>query len=411
MRMRFLICFLILPIMSLSANAGEKSSPEDLVRRAVAAPNGEARREILASLNETKLPTAEATEKYKTLILGLLKEGSKYGGGNPATLGVKGLPMRYVVQRNGDGSGKKSALLIFMHGGGDNKDVNDEQWKISTQRYANTLFPITVYPRALDDTSAVGWWEKSGYRGIMALIEEMKRSFDIDTNRIYLGGVSMGGWGAFGIGAAEADRFAGIYAEAGGFNPEYVRLINLRHTPIAIDVGEKDAKADHNFLCRLANTTMEKFRKNFPDGYKCRHSEIKGVGHVIPQDLPIKDLTWVSKFTRDPYPKKIVWEHASWWEGKKGFYWLRVAEHETGMRIEAEILDGNKIAVKTKGVTKGFTIFLNDRLVDLAKPVTVDVDGQKKFTAVVVPTLAVLTETLIERADPEMFFTARIDIR
>jgi len=61
-------------------------------------------------------------------------------------------------------------------------------------------------------------------------------------------------------------------------------------------------------------------------------------------------------------------------------------------RIRAEKLDGNLVAVKTKGV-KQFTILISDEMFDIESPIEVDVNGRRMFTGKVVPDArAILTE-------------------
>ncbi|OHB76063.1 MAG: hypothetical protein A2Z34_04265 [Planctomycetes bacterium RBG_16_59_8] len=409
MKQRMLVCLVALLAFPLPALADDTLPGEHLIGEYLAAKTDAARDGILEKLKSFDPLSDESVEKYKELILAKLKEGSKYSGKNPATAGHPRFPIKYALQQN-EGEGKKS-LFIFMHGGGASAKVNQEQWIVSGKRYRNDLFGIAAYPRVLDDTSDVGWWEESGWGSFHALLDELIRSFDVDTNRVYLGGVSMGGWGAFGIGTAEADRFAAIYAEAGAFNPQYCRLANLYHTPIAILVGEKDTTADHAFFCRKADEFLGKFQTKEGGGYERNYRQLKGAGHVLPQDIPPELLKWVAQHKRDPYPRKVIWEHVDHWKGKTIFYWLKVKEHEAGMRVVAELKDGNAIAVQSAKVTGVLTLFLNKRMIDFDKPVVVTLNGEERFKGKVVQSLSVILETLAAKNDPEMFFTTRIDIK
>lgn len=405
------IAFLTVLICSAPAfrQDQKKEDVATLIKEYVGKSDEGRRAEILLKLKPFDAISAEESTTYRETIFSLIKGGPKARDKDVATLNHPNYPIRYRIQ--GADKGEKASLLIFMHGGGADKGVNEDQWgRVSPKRYANPFFGLTVFPRVFDDKSTVGWWEESGKVSIIAMLDELKRTYAVDSNRVYLGGVSMGAWGVFGIGTAEADRFAAIFSEAGGFNPRYCRLANLLHLPFAVRVGEKDEVASHNFLSRKTRDTLAEFRKTYPEGYKCDFKEFAGVGHVLPQDSPQAALKWISQFKRDPYPRKVIWEHVSWWSHKTIFYWLKVQKHDEGMRIEAEVGEKNKIVVRAKGVTSGFTIFLNEKLVSFADPVVVEVNGKAVFSGKVAPSLTALLETIVDKEDPEMYFTARIDI-
>ena len=56
------------------------------------------------------------------------------------------------------------------------------------------------------------------------------------------------------------------------------------------------------------------------------------------------------------------------------------------------------------------TIFLNERLFDLSKPIKVIVNGKETFNGKVKPSLEAMVESCAEYFDPERVFPAKIDI-
>ena len=66
-------------------------------------------------------------------------------------------------------------------------------------------------------------------------------------------------------------------------------------------------------------------------------------------------------------------------------------------KVEGRI-DGQSIAIT--GGTGAITVYLNDRLVDVTKPVTITKDGQKAFEGVVPARLSVLVDGLADLRDP-----------
>jgi hypothetical protein len=77
-------------------------------------------------------------------------------------------------------------------------------------------------------------------------------------------------------------------------------------------------------------------------------------------------------------------------------------------RIEASI-EGNAIEITTTRLKGGFSILLNDQLVDLARPVTVRVNGEEAFRALVQPSVTALIESIDDKLDEKQVYTARID--
>ncbi|MBO5807439.1 MAG: hypothetical protein J6Q98_04520, partial [Bacteroidaceae bacterium] len=64
-----------------------------------------------------------------------------------------------------------------------------------------------------------------------------------------------------------------------------------------------------------------------------------------------------------------------------------------------------------KVATKGnVTLFLNEELFDLTKPVKVIVNGKEAFNGKVQPTIEAMVESCAEYFDPERVFPAKIDV-
>lgn len=71
--------------------------------------------------------------------------------------------------------------------------------------------------------------------------------------------------------------------------------------------------------------------------------------------------------------------------------------------------DENSFQVERSSL-KQLTLLLNDEFVDLDKPVTVNVEGQKQIQQTPNRTIASLVRSLRERDDPAMMFSAEIDL-
>ena len=107
---------------------------------------------------------------------------------------------------------KKWPLLLFLHGSGER---GTDVWKVAAHgppkiATNNAAFPfILVAPQC----PAGQIWEREP---LLALLDEIIRKYSIDTSRVYLTGLSMGGYATWELGTAHPERFAAIAPVCGG---------------------------------------------------------------------------------------------------------------------------------------------------------------------------------------------------
>lgn len=101
-------------------------------------------------------------------------------------------------------------LIIFLHGSGE-KGNDLEKVKVHGPfKYLKT-HKLDAYVLAPQCPQEEYWDEEVLYRLIQKIIKENK----IDPDRIYLTGLSMGGWGAWNLAFAHPDMFAALVPIAG----------------------------------------------------------------------------------------------------------------------------------------------------------------------------------------------------
>jgi predicted esterase len=313
------------------------------------------RNSILEELKPYDEISPDEASKWADIIKKRLAEQPKSEGKPVSVLHHKNYPIKYKLL--GKTSGSKLSLFIMLHGGG-NADSNTRQWETIAGTWwgsATSSFDIVVIPRVWDDSSLVGWTEKSGIESILALMNEIKRSYNIDTNRIYLGGYSMGGWGTSGITtmAGEDDHFAAVAVVAGGFSKSPAVFDNLLNTPMTIHIGDQDTQYDRLASSRFSNETLTALHEKNKDGYKFAYKEYPGAGHQLPTSAATDANKWLIQYTRNPFPPRLVWVISSN-PAKRYFYWVKIDRPAAGMKIEAKA-DKNKFVVTTQRVGK-FTI-------------------------------------------------------
>jgi hypothetical protein len=117
----------------------------------------------------------------------------------------------------------------------------------------------------------------------------------------------------------------------------------------------------------------------------------------------------MQQFTRNPYPGKVVWVQGD--AMKSWFYWLGVpkAEAEKGKMLVASVKD-NTVTIESSDYTK-VTVYLNDMLVNLDKPVKI-ISGEKVlFEGILKRTPQNMLSTLNTRGDLSYIFPAVIEVK
>lgn len=99
----------------------------------------------------------------------------------------------------------KKPLIVFLHGSGE-KGTDIEKVKVHGPfKYLKT-HDVDAYILAPQCRENEYWNPESVYRLIQKIVKENK----IDENRIYLTGLSLGGWGTFKLGMAHPEMFAAL---------------------------------------------------------------------------------------------------------------------------------------------------------------------------------------------------------
>jgi len=295
-------------------------------------------------------------------------------------------------------------LFISMHGGGKApKEVNNQQWMNQIYLY-EPWEGVYVAPRAPWDDSDM--WHK---RGLDELFEDLIRACvvfeDVNPDKVYLLGYSAGGDGVWRMAPRMADRWAASSMMAG--HPGNASQVNLRNLPYMIWMGEHDSAYNRNSLAVEKGTVLDSLQKQDPDGYIHETHIMKGMGHWMEQADTVA-ISWMAKYRRNPYPDRVVWRQEE--VIRPYFYWLSAPKEELahGKTLIVE-RKNNDIYIETCDYS-GCTLYLNDEMVDLDRPVTVYYKGKKIFRKKLKRSLAMLQSSVYERGDYRYMFPAEIKI-
>ena len=131
---------------------------------------------------------------------------------------------------------KRWPLMLFLHGAGERGDdlnkvkVHGPPKIVEKQKD----FPfIVVSPQCPKDV----WWNDK-VEVLINLLDEIVARYDVDTERVYLTGLSMGGYGTWALASKYPDRFAAAAPICGG--GMRIMAFGLKDVPIWAFHGGKD---------------------------------------------------------------------------------------------------------------------------------------------------------------------------
>jgi predicted peptidase len=133
-------------------------------------------------------------------------------------------------------SQRKWPLILFLHGAGERGDDIQKVKKHGIPKIADhdPSFPfIAVSPQCPENSF---WTVEED--ALLALLDEITAVFNVDKKRIYLTGLSMGGFGTWHLASSHPEKFAAIVPICGGGSlPQVKALVN---TPVWAFHGAKD---------------------------------------------------------------------------------------------------------------------------------------------------------------------------
>ena len=315
------------------------------------------------------------------------------------------LHLRYDAKVFGEEPADGRSLWISMHGGGNAPTaLNDSQWENQKRLYQPDE-GIYVAPRAPWDDWDM-WFKPPIDSMFDELIRTMVALHHVNPNKVYLLGYSAGGDGVWRMAPRMADRWAAASMMAG--HPGDVNLRSLRNLPFMIWCGGDDAAYDRNRVDAERGVEMDSLQQADPQGYVHETHILPGKPHWM--DLEDKAaLPWMAQHRRNPYPKRVVWVQGD--RGHTHFYWLGVPEHETKKGAEVRVsVKGNTVSIDSDDYTS-ITLYLNDSIVNLDRPVKVKWGKQTVYQGRLPRTEQNMSSTIGHRGDPAFCFPSQVTVR
>jgi len=280
---------------------------------------------------------------------------------------------------------------------------------------------------------------------VLDTLRDLRRRFQVDSDRVFLFGWEQGGDAALDIGMSHPDQFAGVLPMCGApryFTGERDRyLTNAQYLPFYMVEGDRNG-ANMNALRKL-------FKDWVGGAYPALYVEYKGRGSEwFSGELP-RMFDWMTRKKRHHPTREMGRRHTAGGIGDEfrtmrasdnRFYWLSTDEIDPRhLNSAASWVRGTppatmvaSIAVSNESVTKGgqkeariftqvnvqakglrqLTVWLAPNMVDFTKPVRIRVNGSVVGgERVVQPNPAVLMEDFFYNGDRQRLFFAKVPLK
>ncbi|MBI3726665.1 hypothetical protein HY251_22290 [bacterium] len=334
-------------------------------------------------------------------------------------------------------------LVVLLHGLGG----NNGQMRALAKAIAATGECVAVAPSAKPLPEGEGgedgvppggmfihWWLYDNPRSFpLEAIRKARSLYPIDPERVAISGHSMGGYGTWNISLRRPDVFCAIAPLAGGLSRKAV-------------IGGQEPEETRSLLENgkllevfAVHGTKDPIVPLGPDERACKRLEelegkvelrkLEGIGHMIEgvwagQGDTGKDLVrFLTSKRRESSPEHVT--YVSWNEKTDGAYWLRIAKRKKPMppkadgeekappvkaRLEARVDRArNRIVLESENVSLA-RVYVDDRLLDLSKPVTVEAGGAVRFEGKLAPDLRSVLESWRSRQDERLVYPAFVEV-
>jgi len=246
--------------------------------------------------------------------------------------------------------------------------------KNSLQNNPNNQY-IEVQPYGRGDA----FYHMLGENDVFDVVAEIRKVYNIDPDRIYLDGFSMGGGGTWYIGLRHPDFWAAI-CPRGGVTKDHsnfigdlsIYTINALNLPVYCIHGDKDTTVPIEHSKKMIESL-----KGY--GYNVTFVEEKGLMHECSDQALQKRLEWLLMQKRNTTPKHIKFVCDTLSANKA--YWLTVLSIQDYSKlgeIEAEISGKTDIKIKTNNIDR-FLADIPVEITDKTKSITITIDGTSKI--------------------------------
>ena len=330
----------------------------------------------------------------------------------------------------------EAPLMIYLHGSGpaDREWHNGVKFAESWGKIAPSVYAV---PRIPNEGEWYRWWQQSKQWAYENMLCNVLAGGEIHPDSIYMLGISEGGYGAQRLASFYADYLAAAGPMAGGEPLRNAPAENLRNLPLSLLTGDRDNGFYRNRLTARTARALDSLAAGSPGEFPHRVELLEGYGHGIPYDLT---PTWLKQFSRNSHPHHVTWEdYAMDGRHRSGFYNLLVENRpdlpDTVRVVYDLTIAGQFVELTVQKVTytttvtdpvwgialdfdKTFspveggkvTIFFDEQLIDLKRPVVVRLNGVTMFSGILPLSRENLERSCRAYFDPRRLYPASVTL-
>lgn len=217
-----------------------------------------------------------------------------------------------------------------------------------------------------------------GYQGlpendVYDVLADVRKRFNIDEDRIYLTGLSMGGGGALWLGLTRPDLWAAVAAVCPSVRPGTAELApNALNLPVRLFHGSADPTVP-------VESSRQWHKRLLEEQVDVDYIEYPGARHNS-WDLAYKDAAifdWFGKYRRNRFPARVRFVSAAY--RYNSAYWVRLDALTPGTpaAIDARFTAPNRVEISTAAL-RGFTLTPGGHpSFSASKPLELAIDGAR----------------------------------
>ncbi len=329
----------------------------------------------------------------------------------------------YVVQLPPEyRHGRAYPVLIVLHGGGGDNAAD-------MVKRVSGLAARHGYIVAAPDWEAWGnTYEHTQEENerVVDVVVDLRRHFQVDSDRVFLFGAGEGGKMAFDVGLSHPDLFAGVMPMAAApYKHAFRYWANAQYLPFYV--------VDGTFSGEAAKANQELFKKWVPLGFPGIYVQYKGRGvEWFPGEFP-NLFDWMDR-KKDQFKRATAFpelgrlggslnrEFLSLRDSDNRFYWISSEGLLPNQSVDGRswrngVLGGtvyariheNTIQINSRNF-KRLTVWLTKEMIDFSKPVSVRINGEPRLNNLrVQASLKTLLEDVYQRGDRQRVFCARLE--
>lgn len=330
------------------------------------------------------------------------------------------MPVRFLVK--GDMPAGGYPMIINLHGGGQyevdsphSAVVNTISWEsmVTSCREQEDAPVFYVIPRMSDDR--IGSWSQSPQRyAIRKMCRLAALSGKVNLNKIYLSGISQGGYGTIRLSTFMPDYFGAVSVVAAADAPDE-KLVNYRNLPLRMDVGRLDSDFSRNIYAMMWKDRLEVLSATAgPGEFNTLVNIQQGKRHAVDVSGISK---WMMQYERNCLPVRINYLYAYCEDGfPQGAYNLNFPDWKTDQRCRIlieEAIQKDEIRIHIKALSGSeqgrLVVYIPDSML-VYGTVKLIVNDEKIVKKNVLPNLGVMVESIALFGDSERIFVDKVAI-